>query len=173
MIIYTIKQFWNMYGWYFIFFGSIFFVFKSHETPQEYLLPSPQTSSVASQTSVSLPLETDIIRTFFNLIAERRVSDAVSMMSESINKNDNQKQLWGVQLNAMKSVKIISIDSSLPEEWSTTRHTYKVTMNVTMDPNSANNHIPFYGYENGTNIRWVTLIKEENIWKIESIATGP
>jgi hypothetical protein len=24
MIIYTIKQFWNMYGWYFIFFGSIF-----------------------------------------------------------------------------------------------------------------------------------------------------
>jgi hypothetical protein len=24
MIIYTIKQFWNIYGWYFIFFGSIF-----------------------------------------------------------------------------------------------------------------------------------------------------
>ena len=95
------------------------------------------------------------------------------MMSDAINKDDSQKQAWGVQLNAMKSVKTVSVEPSMQEEWSSTKHTYKVVLEISMDPASANAPIPYYGYENGRNIRLISLIKEGSLWKIEGIATGP
>ncbi len=42
-----------------------------------------------------------------------------------------------------------------------------------MDPSSANAPIPYYGYETGENIRFITLVKENKLWKIDEIATGP
>jgi hypothetical protein len=42
-----------------------------------------------------------------------------------------------------------------------------------MNPNSANEPIPYFGWENGQNIRWVTLVKEGKMWRIEGLATGP
>jgi hypothetical protein len=132
--------------------------------------PSP---TIKKEVVVPLPQETDIVRNFFNLIEERKISDAVAMMNDSIMKDDSQKQAWGVQMNAMKSVKVIAIDPSMPEEWSDNKHTYKVTLDVIMDLSSASAPIPYYGYENGTNIRWITLEKSGNTWKVMGIATGP
>ena len=138
---------------------------------------TPTTSTTNSPTitqgTVPLPQETDIIRTFFNLIEERKINDAVMMMSDSITKNDSQKQAWGVQLNVFKSVKVLDVTSSMPEEWKDNLHTYKVTLDVVMDPASANQPIPYYGYENGKNIRWITLKKSGTLWKVTGIATGP
>jgi hypothetical protein len=50
---------------------------------------------------------------------------------------------------------------------------YKVTMDVEMKPESANAVMPFYGYDNGENIRWIGLIKVDNLWRITGLATGP
>jgi hypothetical protein len=46
-------------------------------------------------------------------------------------------------------------------------------MDVIMKPESVNVIIPYYGWNNSENIRWVTLIQENNLWKINGIATGP
>ncbi len=123
--------------------------------------------------AVPLPSEKSIITTFFNLIDEKRVDAAVSMMTNSILKDDSQKQAWGVQFNAFNSVKVLKIESSMPEEWSGNEHSYRVTLEVKMDPGSANAPIPYYGWENGQNIRWITLEKSVSLWKIKGIATGP
>jgi hypothetical protein len=48
-----------------------------------------------------------------------------------------------------------------------------VTFDVTMDPSSANGPIPYYGYDQGENVRFVTIVKEGNQWKVEGLATGP
>lgn len=134
---------------------------------------SNSVSPTVTQRAVPLPQETDIIRTYFNLIDERRIGDAVGMMVDSITSDDSQKQAWGVQLNAMKSVKVLDISSSTPEEWSADEHTYKVTLDIIMDPSSAHTVIPFYGYDSGKNVRWITLRKIGKMWKIAGIGTGP
>jgi len=122
---------------------------------------------------VPLPQEKDIINNFFELIKEGRASDAVMMMSSTITKDDSIKQAFGVQFAAMKSVKIIAVEESMKDDWTEARHQYKVTFNVVMDQSSANKPIPYYGYENGSNIRFLGLIKEDGKWKIEGLATGP
>jgi hypothetical protein len=122
---------------------------------------------------VPLPLEEDIIRTFFNLIGEGRPADAISMMTQLAVGDDTSKQTWGVQFNSFKSVSVNKIEPSMQEEWTTTKHTYKVTLNVQMKPEAQGAPIPNYGWDNGLNIRWIPLEKINNLWKIAGIATGP
>jgi hypothetical protein len=122
---------------------------------------------------VPLPAEEDIIRTFFNLINEGRISDSIAMMAPSAISDDSAKQAWGVQFNAFQSLSVIQIEPSMKEEWTESKHTYKLTLSVKMKPEAANAPIPNYGYDNGINIRWVTIEKISSSWKISSIATGP
>lgn len=126
-----------------------------------------------SNAVVPLPRETDIIRNFFMIIGEHRPADAISMMGAALIGDDSKKQAWGVQFNAFESLQVNSIEPSMQEEWSQDRHTYKITLTAKMKSESANAPIPFYGWENGTNIRWVTIVKNGNLWKISGIATGP
>lgn len=137
------------------------------KTPLTKSIPPTPTES---KTVVPLPQETDIIHSFFNLIEEKRSSEAVGMMNVN---NDSQKQAWAVQFNAITSIKVSNVEPSMPEEWSDTKHTYKVTMDVKMNPNSANQPIPYYGWENGNNTKWITIEKAGNLWKVNGIASGP
>jgi hypothetical protein len=132
--------------------------------------PSPTKTSA---NTVPLPQETDSINTFFNLIKEGKPSDAVSMMSKATTEDDSAKQAWAVQFNAMKSVSVKSLEPTMQDTWTDTRHEYKTMLEISMDPSSANAPIPYYGWANGENIRWIMLVKEENLWKIDSISTGP
>ena len=136
------------------------------------LITTP-TSPAEKESTVPLPQDTDIISSFFTLIETKRPSDAVSMMVSSITNDDSQKQAWAVQFNAIDSLKVIRVEPSMKEDWTETKHTYKLTLDVTMNPNSANEPIPYFGWENGQNIRWVTLVKEGKMWRIEGLATGP
>ena len=123
--------------------------------------------------TVPLPQETDIINNFITFIDEGKTSDAVMMMTSSIINDDGTKQAYGVQYAAMTSVKVKKIEESSKSDWTDTRHQYMVTLDVTMDPSSANGPIPYYGFESGDNIRFINLIKEGNQWKVEGMATGP
>ena len=119
-----------------------------------------------SQASVPLPQGEDIVRNFFTLIGEGKIEDAVGMLTPNIVSNDSQKQAWGVQFNAFKKILVKKVEPAV-------ENTYKVTLDVEMKPESASAPIPFYGYDKGENIRWVTLEKINNVWKITGIATGP
>jgi hypothetical protein len=142
--------------------GIVFSTFKGKANDKPVISqPSP---TIKQEATVPLPQETDIIHIFFNLIAERKITQAVAMMSDDT---------WGGQLAAMKSVKVLDIAPSMPEEWKDNEHVYKVTLDLIMDPASANQPIPYYGFENGSNIRWVALKKSGNLWKVMGLATGP
>jgi hypothetical protein len=136
-------------------------------------LPAPRLEEVSKDQPVPVSQEEDIVRNFFVLIDEKKPSDAVSMMADSITKDDSLKQAWAVQFNAIKSLKVTKIEPSLEAEWSSERHKYKLTLNVLMNSDSANAPIPYYGWKNGTNIRWVTIVKEDDLWKIQGLATSP
>jgi hypothetical protein len=131
------------------------------------------TQSNSDDAVVPEPQEQDIVRNFFQLINEGNVSEAVLAMSSKNTSDDSTKQAWGVQFNDWNSVTVSSIDTSMPDSWSDSRHTYKVVMDMVIDPSAADAPIPYYGYENGKNIRFISIVKENELWKIDEIATGP
>jgi len=141
-------------------------------TPLQNIMQISPTTAI-TQGTVPLPQATDIIRSFFSLIEARRISEAVGMMGDVVVGDESVKQAWGVQLNAIKSVTILDITPLMPEKEKDTKRTYKVTLDMAMDPSSETAPIPYYGYENGTNIRWITLERPGKMWQIMGLATGP
>ncbi len=126
---------------------------------------NPETTP-ADQTNVPLPQQEDIVRNFFNLINEGKIPEAVNMLSPQAISNESQKQAWGVQFNAFEKLIIKKIEPA-------GENNYKVTLDVEMKPETSDAVIPFYGYDNGINVRWIGLVKVDNLWKVTGIATGP
>ena len=129
--------------------------------------------SPTSTASVPMPTSEDTIRTFFNLINEKRITEAISMMTDELVGDDSSKQSWGVQFNNINSITLKTIEPTMQETWSEKIQEYKVNLDVKMNPESANAPIPYYGWDNGTNLRWVIIQKDNSLWKISSISTGP
>jgi len=120
--------------------------------------------------SVPLPSDEDVIRNFVTLIENGQADKAALMMKT---KDDSELQSWAVHFSAINSFKLLKIEKASEESWTDNRHIYKVVLDVWMDPRSAQAPIPYYGWQNGENTRWITLEKVNNTWKIAKIATGP
>jgi hypothetical protein len=117
--------------------------------------------------------EEDVIREFFELVDQGRTADAVLAMSSSITGDDSVKQAWAVQLDAMLDVKVVALRASLPQDWTETHHSFRVLLDVRMDPASSTAPIPYYGYTDGENVRFVSVVEEDGAWRIDTIGTGP
>jgi hypothetical protein len=144
---------------------------NSTATPLPENTPTTETAPTTTST-VPLPTEEDIVRLFFTLIDEERIPEAVAMMSAEAVPDDSYRQAWGVQFNALDSIKVAKIEPYDQGNWSPSSHTYKVNLEVAVSENAANAPIPYYGWENGDNLRWVEIVKEGDLWKINQIATG-
>ena len=124
--------------------------------------------------SVPLPTGEDIVRNFFQLIDEKKITEAVMSMSKINTENDSTKQAWGVQFNAFESIKLKSIEAYDKPSWTSDQQEYKVNLSVQMKPEATSGSIPNYGFDNGdNNIRWIIINKENNLWKVQGIGTGP
>lgn len=140
---------------------------SSQATPSISTPASSPEQGAATNSSAPLPQPEDVIRTFFNLINEKKIPDAIGMLSPKTAGSESTKQTWGVQFNAFKKVTVKSVEPSL-------EYSYKVVLDVEMKPEAANAQpMPNFGWENGENIRWIGLEKVDNVWKIAGIATGP
>lgn len=150
-------------GAVFLIIGGIYINLQTKTDNNTMTKQAASPTLIPTTATVPPPEESDIVRTFLNLISEKRPNEAVAMMTVT---DDPEKQAWAVQFNAIKSLKIISIEPSLP-------NSFKVVVDVKMDPASANTPIPFYGWDDGQNTRFINLEKVGNDWKISEIATGP
>ena len=110
----------------------------------------------------------DVVRSFFALIDEKRIPEAVEMMSNRIVSNENAKQEWAVQFNDFDSIKVINVEKSIEE------NLFKVTLEVRVNQRAENYPIPYYGYSNKSDVRFIKLVKNsQGLWKIDGIGTGP
>jgi len=141
---------------------------------QENNAITPDNQKVTENAEVPLPQGEDIVRSFFNLIGEGKIPEAVAMMDDSAVPNDSTKQAWGVQFNIISSIAVKSIEPSNIGNATQDQKTYKVVLDVKIKPSSEKAVIPNYGWEDGENIRWVSMKKDgSGIWKILEIGTGP
>jgi hypothetical protein len=131
--------------------------------------PSPVAIVIPTATptaeTVPLPNQEDIVRLFFNLINEKRIPEAIAMMDSKMIPDDSTKQAYGVQFNAIQSIKVTEIQPA-------GGNIFMVTLNVQMDPKSVDAPIPYYNWD-PISTRWIGLTKNNNQWQIASIATGP
>lgn len=125
------------------------------------------------QESVASIRDYDVIYSFFKLIDDDQISDAVMLMNPKILKDETLKQSWGVQLNAFDNVVLKSVEAYDQEEWKENRHKYMVIFDADMKAETANESIPYFGYESGDNTRWIAIEKINGNWYINGIATGP
>ena len=132
------------------------------------LAPASPLPPPTSAQSVPLPTGEDIIHTFFELIREKRIPDAVSMLSSAATPDESTKQTWGVNFNTLESISVKSIAEWQKADWTENKKSYKVVVIAKNKPNPQ-----FRAWENGENTKWINLIKENNLWKISEIATGP
>jgi hypothetical protein len=130
-------------------------------------------TEVNNQASVPNVKDNDVIYSFFQLVKEGQISDAVMLINPRITKDESQKQSWGVLLNAFENIELKTVEASAQEEWRENRHKYMVTFDATMKPESANEAIPYFGFENDINTRWIAIEKINGTWYINGIATGP
>jgi len=135
--------------------------------------PASGPTTTGAPTSDAPESEEDVIRAFFDLVDEGRVADAVLSTSSSITGADSVRQAWAMQLDAMVSASVLALGPSMPENWTPTYHTYRVTLDVRMDPASATAPIPYYGYSAGENVRFVSVVEENGAWMVDTIGTGP
>lgn len=144
---------------------------QKNEATENIISPS---ETIKEDAIVPLPQETDIIRSFVNLIDEGKPNEAVQMMGPTVLKDDSSKQAWAVMFNGFEKIQVLSIEPSMKENWTAEVHTYKVTLDVLMKPEAENvMPIPNYGYDNGENIRFIGLEKDSEKWTIQGLATGP
>jgi hypothetical protein len=127
--------------------------------------------TIMDQNQVPMPSQEDIIRVFFSLINEKRIPEAVGMLSAAIVPDDVASQAWGVQFNNLKQVEVMDIKKQADLEGK--GEIYRVNLQVEVASEAASAPIPYYGWSNGQNVRWISVVKENNLWKITGIATGP
>lgn len=171
-------MFKNLFALFLTIISSIFGLNKIKNVDlRNQLTPAPtvtetQTVTKTPTTSALVPLPTseDIIHTFFELINENRVPEAISMLSNNAVPDESSKQGYTKTFSVFSSAKAINIEEWLKEEWTSERRNYKVTFEVKTKPENDLLPIP---WSDGLNTRWMTLTKEDGLWQIDGFSTGP
>ena len=128
----------------------------------------------SSDREVPLPSAHDIVTLFFELINEHKISEAINLMTPEMIGNDSTKQTVLLNFNAIKSINIQEIEPYDKENWTNNKKVFKVTLEAYVTSSAENAPIPYYGWHDNPNIRWVTVEKNSaGFWKVASLATGP
>ncbi|MEA3356855.1 MAG: hypothetical protein U9Q67_00225 [Patescibacteria group bacterium] len=120
------------------------------------------------------PTEEDVIRLFFSLIDEDRPDEAVLMMSDNMVGTDpvqmnSTMQAYAVTFNEWNSVQTLEVEEYDRENWSMNSRVYKVTVAIEFKENPEYN----LNWDDGENTRWIRILRTEQGWQIDNIATGP
>jgi hypothetical protein len=112
-----------------------------------------------------------VISQFFALINDHRVSGALAMMSPEL-VPEADRAAWTRQFSAIKSIRVIDIRPADMKR-SGTCFEYKVTLEADVSSEAANEPIPYFGWDDNPNLRWIHLCPRGDQWLISDIGTGP
>lgn len=113
--------------------------------------------------------QNETIEGFFNLIDNGNIGDALAYLHSRIIPDNETRNNWIKQFSLLKSITINSITKLNADE-----EIYRVQLTIgEIFPNATEAAIPNYGWNKGENVRWISLEKENDLWKISQIATGP
>ena len=147
-------------------------------TREEALRPTPTPAPVTTtQTGTTAELNTDIttlsndvpptpypnraslILNFFSQLSTGHLDTALRYLPET------NREMWRPNLASIQALAISDIKVFDPNNWTANQQQYKVVVNVT--PSGDGNT---YCWENGDNIRYITIQNIDGQWKIVNIS---
>ena len=131
----------------------------------DYVVPSDLSDKIGT---IQIE-ELDIIRYFFGLIDQGRTTEAVDLLDSSVAPDSNSKQQWKSAFDGFESAEVTSKEPFNEQSWTDSYKIYKVGLNIEIKPERMQELIIW----NGQGIRWISIIKSDDSWKIGAIATGP
>jgi len=121
-----------------------------------------------------IPSDKEFIQLFFATLETKNTAVSLGMLDPSNLIDEASAKEWEKQLTSFEKAQVTNIESLNEDKWTLTEHIYKTTINVKMVPEAASASIPNYGWQNGDNIRWITVRKGvDNLWRVVTIATSP
>lgn len=113
--------------------------------------------------------QNETIENFFSLINSAKIDEALTLLHSRIIPNNEVKNNWLKQFSALKLITVDNITKLNTDE-----EIYRVQLTIgDISSDALKAAIPNYGWNKGENVRWLTLEKENDVWKISQIATGP
>jgi hypothetical protein len=110
---------------------------------------------------------------FFVIVNSRDINEAMKSMAQAMINTPEKRKGWRSQLAAIRSIHVLGVEPARTQDWRDNLHIFKVTLETYVE-NSPNAPIPFYGWGDNPNVRWVTMkLNSQRRWVIEEIATGP
>jgi len=134
---------------------------------------SKKTATAGSQQQTALPTDLEFLKIFFDTVNSKNMPFAMNMLDPSFSSTEESKKTWESYLSSFKSIALKNTEEANKNEWTDIMHIYKVTLTVETSEEYAKATIPYFGYDNGDNIRWITLKKGgDNLWRVAGFATG-
>lgn len=113
--------------------------------------------------------QNETIETFFNLINNGKIESALTLLHSRIIPDNEVRNNWFKQFSILKSITVKNVTKLNTDE-----EIYQVQLTIgEISPSATEAAIPNYGWNKGENVRWLTLEKENDLWKISQIATSP
>jgi len=114
------------------------------------------------------PNDTYVVRNFFTLTDDGKVDEALDIIVSTIGPDSNIRDAWAVGLKNMYYIKVRTLDGFQSNLWTESKHRYLLRLDVQLkDP-----AVPTT-WQNGENVRYVTVSKIGDLWKISEINQTP
>lgn len=109
------------------------------------------------------------LQAFFNLIIAKDWTFSIAQLSYNMAPNDGMRQMWLDNFQSIDSLEVVSIEQANLVNWTDEREIFKVVLKI-----KTNKPVDQFGWENGENTRWITLIPQgAGHWKIEAFSSSP
>ena len=120
-------------------------------------------TTVADQTpTISYPNQANLVLNFLSQLSTGHLDTAIRYLPEA------ERATWYSNLASIQALAIIDVKIYNPAQWTETQQQYQVTVNVTPSGDGYT-----YGWENGENLRYLTLRKIDDQWLITDLAPQP
>lgn len=90
------------------------------------------------------------------------------MMDPSFVGDDQAKEMWRSNFASLDLIRVVRIIPESEKKWHNGNPLFEVTIFTRPDPGKGS-----FGWEEGFDTRWISLVTEGDGWKITEIATGP
>lgn len=113
------------------------------------------------------------VEEFFVLVNARDLDEAMQLMDPRMLQPGSARDAWRRQLEAIRSIHVQDVEPADTEAWTPGRQQFRVQLEAYV-ADAPDAPIPFYGWQDNPNFRWMTLERDRNgRWLILEIATGP
>jgi hypothetical protein len=116
-----------------------------------------------------------VIRAFWALVDRDQAAAAVAMLDPSAAPDEATRAAWRDNFESIDAVQVSGVVPWEQGAWAAGTERYQVTLAIRTKPDDPTRTppVPHYGWQDGSNLRWMEIRMTGVTGLVASIATGP